>query len=202
MTDSPQRRHGLESQLVAMKEDRKAAVDIRLRHDLGHLNLRGNPGDDEFMADAEAVLGQLLPTEANTFTEDEQRVYWLGPDEWLVLAQAAETGALREELEQSLESVHAAVNDQSGGQIAIRISGGDVRELLAKGCTLDFHPGAFRPGMCAQSGLAKASVLIGCLDDDRFEIVVRRSFSDYLLRWMNHAADEYGVNTSAVRPSD
>jgi sarcosine oxidase subunit gamma len=60
---------------------------------------------------------------------------------------------------------------------------------LAKGCTLDFHPRVFRPGTCAQSGLAKANVLIRLGDDpDSFDVVVRRSFADYLLRWLRHAA--------------
>ena len=197
MTEALRRRHGLEPLLADRKKNRKARIHFRIRDDLGHVNLRGNPGDDQFMAGVQGVLGQLLPVEPNTFTEDEQRIYWLGPDEWLVLAPAAETDSLCTDLDASVEGVPAAVNRQSGGQIAIELSGSDVRAVFAKGCTLDFHPKVFRPGMCAQSGLAKATVLIGCLDDDRFEVVVRRSFADYLLRWLLHAGREFGMESGA-----
>ena len=193
MTDSAQARHGLEPFLADRKKHRKGRIHVRIRHDLGHINLRGNTGDDGFMAGAAAVLGQSLPTEPNTFAADEQRIYWLGPDEWLVLAPTAETDPLCAELEASLADVHAAVNNQSGGQIALELTGNDVRSVFARGCTLDFHPKVFGVGKCAQSGLAKANVIIGCLDEDRFEVVVRRSFADYLLRWLLHAGSEFGV---------
>lgn len=196
MTDALHRRHGLEPLLSERKKNRKARIRVRIRHDLGHINLRGSPGNKQFMGGAEAVLGQSLPLEPNSFTEDEQRIYWLGPDEWLVLAPAAETDPLCAELEASLDGAHAAINIQSGGQVAIQLTGNDVRRVFAKGCTLDFHPKVFRAGMCAQSGLAKANVIVGCLDEDRFEVVVRRSFSDYLLRWLLHAGSEFGMETS------
>jgi sarcosine oxidase subunit gamma len=56
-------------------------------------------------------------------------------------------------------------------------------------------------GACAQSGLAKASMLIGRIDDAEpvFEIIVRRSFADYVLRWLNHAAADFGVEFSATQ---
>ena len=197
MTESPQRRHGLEPLLSGRKKKSKGRIRLRIRDDLGHVNLRGSSDDDGFMAGAEAVLGQQLPVEPNTFTEDEQRIYWLGPDEWLVLAPAAETDSLCAELEASLANVNAAVNRQSGGQIALELTGSDVRRVFAKGCTLDFHPKVFGAGRCAQSGLAKANVIIGCLDEDRFEVVVRRSFAEYLVRWLLHAGSEFGVKVDS-----
>jgi sarcosine oxidase subunit gamma len=199
MTDPSQRRHGLEPLLFGTKEDRRAGIELRIRHDLGHVNLRGNPDDLRLMSAVEAVLGQPLPTKPNTFIDGERRIYWLGPDEWLVLAPATKTNAFCGALEQALEGMHAAINLQDGGQLAIELSGPGCRDVFARGCTLDFHPAVFQPGTCAQSGLAKASVLIGCLDTEVFEIVVRRSFSEYLLRWLAHSAGEYGVNISAVQ---
>ena len=68
-------------------------------------------------------------------------------------------------------------------------------DLLAKGCTLDFHPSRFPVGACAQTGLAKAGVLVGKLDAaPRFELVVRRSFADYLVRWIMHSAAPHGLD--------
>ena len=81
----------------------------------------------------------------------------------------------------------------------MRINGPRVRDVLAKGCTLDFHPAEFEVGACAQSGLAKANILIGLIDEKPvFEIVVRRSFAEYLVLWLEHAATEYNVEFSVT----
>ena len=81
----------------------------------------------------------------------------------------------------------------------MRIKGRGVRDVLAKGCTLDLHPAEFAAGACAQSGLAKANILIGLIEEKPvFEIVVRRSFAEYLARWLQHAATEHNVEFSVA----
>ena len=63
-----------------------AAVVISERPFLGHLNLRGDPGDGGFTSAAAGVLGFRLPTEPNTTVgEGGLLALWLGPDEWLVV---------------------------------------------------------------------------------------------------------------------
>ena len=65
--------------------------------------------------------------------------------------------------------------------------------MLAKGCPLDLHPLVFRPGDCAQTLLAKANIIIRCVDDSSsYELIVRRSFADYAALWLHDAALEYG----------
>ena len=191
MTDLSQRRHGLET-LVGAHGDREqlsATVTLEIRAAVRQLNLRGDPGKAGLRAAAEEALGQALPVQPNTTTAGPHTICWLGPDEWLVLSATPDAANVATALEQALSKHGAAVNDVSGGQVLLHLTGSGVRDLLAKGCTLDFHPRAFAPGACAQSGLAKANVLIR-LDEDgeAFDVVVRRSFADYLLRWLRHAA--------------
>ncbi len=201
MTESRKRRHGLEPFLAAVTpgDVDQAAVDIQIRSGLFHLNLRGNPGTSRFMKAVESVPGLQLPASPNTLSDGEHRVYGLGPDEWLILT---EKQTLAGELEASLKGIPAAVNDISGGSIVLRVAGAVVPEVLARGCTLDLHPRVFMPGMCAQSGLAKANILMGLLarseQQSVFEIVVRRSFSDYLVRWLDHTAREFGSTYSTT----
>lgn len=158
-----------------------------------YVNLRGDANDAAFRKAVEGAIGQPLPDEANTFTSDAHVVYWLGPDEWMIVS-ADDNAKLVGKLERVLAKQYAAVNDLSGGNVAFRLQGAAARELLAKGCTLDLHARVFTAGRCAQSGLAKANVLIGLLDDDpTFEIIVRRSFADYFERWLKHAGRNLGI---------
>ena len=167
---------------------------VTIPADLGHINLRGDPQDAAFIAAVERVLGQALPIDANTISLGDHRIYWLGPDEWLLVTAADPVSDLVDRLQHALAKLHAAVNDVSGGQVVLSLSGSSVRDVLAKGCTLDFHPQVFRTGTCAQIGLAKATVILGLGGDvDTFEIVVRRSFSAYLIRWLQQAGADSGI---------
>ncbi len=182
MTDGLEKKHGLEALSQSWPADKGVALAIR--SDLGHLNLRGDAEDAAFLDAAEKALGVALPTRPNTIAEGDATAFWLGPDEWLVLSDAGSVAQKPAALEAAHKACHFAVNDVSGGQLALTLKGERVRATLAKGCTLDFHPGVFARGLCAQSGLAKASVLLAPVENDEFMIVVRRSFSDYLLRWL------------------
>jgi sarcosine oxidase subunit gamma len=195
-------RHGLEPFLAALptQSNDDDCVKVEIRADLGHISLRGSPANPEFLSTVAGVLRQELPLTANTMTMGDHRVFWLGPDEWQVVTAIDDAVELSMQLREALVAFHASVVDFSGGQIALHVSGPSARDVLAKGCTLDLSPAEFEVGACGQSGLAKTSMLIGRIDDaePKFEIVLRRSFADYALRWLRHAATEYGVRFSAA----
>ena len=165
-----------------------SATYVAVRDGLGHINLRGDTADKEFVANVEKVIGQPLPIVPNTLTTGSHQVFWLGPDEWLITTAADDIEELIARLGEETTALHAAVNDISGGQVTLMLEGNDARSLLAKGCTLDLHASEFSAGCCAQSGLAKATVLLACLDDSpTFAITVRRSFSDYVCHWLQRS---------------
>ena len=168
------------------------------RVELGHVNLRGSPADEEFLSAAEAALGQPLPIAANTVSIADHRVYWLGPDEWQIVTERERVADVVEAIEAKLAGRHYAVNDVSGGQVALHLKGTSVTDVLARGCTLDLHPDVFGVGDCAQSGLGKAIMLIGCIDAAPvYEIIVRRSFSEYLLRWLRETIHSHAASASS-----
>jgi len=140
-------------------------------------------------------LGQELPGTANTMSFGSSTIYWLGPDEWLILTDGEDTSSLMHKLRDSLSENHTSVTDVSGGYIILRISGSSARDVLSKGCTLNLSPAdGFVRGICAQSSLAKSNVLLGCIDEQTcFEIIVRRSYSQYLMLWLTRAGAEYGL---------
>ena len=172
-----------------------AGVELIDRAFLGHLNLRGDPTDQGFLNASEGVLGFGLPLEPNTVAENgDLAALWLGPDEWLVLTPPDRQTGLAQDLRDALGDLHSAVTDVTGGQTVVNLRGTRVRDVLAKGCTLDLHPRAFAPGRCAQTLVAKAMVTVRQLDDSpSFDLIVRRSFADYLAHWLEDAAQEYGL---------
>ncbi len=190
MSDSFQRQHALTSFLsaaVAPGPD-NPGVQLEVRPHYGYLNLRGDPGAEQFRQAVQTALGQPLPSTANTFTVGEHTVFWLGPDEWLLATGLGREKETAEQLRINLAGQHHSLVDVTGGQILIRLRGNHSREVLAKGCTLDLHPRSFKVGQCAQTTLAKTSMLIALTDDTpTFDIIVRRSFAEYAALWLQHS---------------
>ena len=86
-----------------------------------------------------------------------------GPQEWLVVAGE---GRARD-IEAALRAIEgASVVDQSDGRVVLVLSGPDVRTLLA-----------FAPGHSANALVFHASGNIACIERDRYEITVMRSFA-------------------------
>lgn len=159
------------------------------------INLRGNPADAAFTGATQKVLGLGLPTASNTVsTGAGLTAFWLGPDEWLVVGAPGREGALAKELREALAGQHFSVVDVTEARTVIAVSGRNAQDALQKGTPLDLHPKVFRAGLCAQTGLSKANVILHRLTDEpRFEIYVTISFADYLWNWLERAADEYGM---------
>lgn len=203
MSETTTVRHGLEAIIGSLPKCSSGGecIKVRIQADLGHINLRGATANPDFLAAVAGVLRQELPLEANTMTMGDHRVFWLGPDEWQIVTAVDNTDELVTRLRDALPGIHASVSDLTGGQVAMHISGPGVLDVLAKGSTLDLSPAGLELGASAQSGLAKASMLIGRIDDAEpvFEIIVRRSFSDYVVRWLNHAAADFGVEFSTTQ---
>ena len=161
------------------------------------LALRGEGGDAAFFDRAREALGFSLPTQPNRASgNDATTALWLGPSEWLLVTRV-DGDSLVAALERALAGVHHGLTDVSESRVVIALSGPRARDLLAKATSLDLHPRNFQPGNCAQSTLARTSMLLHQLGEDKadgaaYEIYVHRSFAEYAWRWLEAAATEYG----------
>ncbi|MDW5376365.1 sarcosine oxidase subunit gamma family protein [Halomonas sp. HP20-15] len=173
-------------------------VTLRERAFLGHLILRG--GAIVLDEAVREVLGLGLPARPGALTVDdrgERSIQWLSPDEWLVIVPDGEAFSLEKRLRDALGDAHFAIVDASGGQTVIELSGPCAREALMKSTPYDVHPQHFPVGKGVTTVFAKATVILRRPFDDRWELVVRRSFADYCYRWLLDAAEEYGVTVES-----
>lgn len=159
---------------------------------LTQLNVRLDATSPATIAIA-AVLGGPLPTVACTASRfGEFEVLWLGPDEWLVLAPPGWETSLAAALREAIGSCDGAVTDVSAERTALELTGAHVREVLARGCSIDLHPKVKPIGSCVQTLLARTGVVIVVHDDSAsdFLVLVRASFADYLASWLIDACTE------------
>lgn len=155
------------------------------------IEVRGRP-TDEFLAAVEHCLGLRLPTASpGTAVGQDRHALWMGPDRWWLLLQNATPEIA--EIRDAIARFPGAVVEIGDSLAVVAISGPNARNVLAKGCTLDLHPRAYRPGHVAQTLLAKAQITLHQTAESEYEIYVRRSFAEYLWTWLEDAALEYGV---------
>lgn len=159
------------------------------------VNVRGDGTDPAFVAAVRSVTGADLPVKPNTTAlSDTCRILWLGPHEWWIVAGGGSEERLVADLRQAFSGLHAAVIDVSESRTVITLSGPRARDVLARGCSLDLHPRVFTTGQCAQTGLAKANILI-CQTDSApvFEIFVLKSFADYTWQWFGLVGRDFDL---------
>ena len=188
--------------LAAGRDTGRGALELYERPFLAQIGLRGDAEGPAFRAAVASITGLEPLRQPNRWlAAGELQLFWLAPDEWLVQAPAEREVSLAQSLRQALDGQHASVTVLSGGQTVIGLRGAEAARVLAKGCRLDLHPRAFQAGACAQTRLAKANVLLHPLPEgDGFEITVRRSFADYLWRWLADAGAEHDLAALAPAP--
>src|SRR5947209_2657852 len=145
--------------------------------------------------EAAAALGVALPTTPNTWVPaDAGRAVWLGPDEWLLTSTTEAPEELEARVRDAVLPLGGSAADVSAQRIGLRLTGTRVRDVLAKGCSIDLHPRVFGRGSSAQTTLGQAGVVLLGLSDagDAYLVLVRSSFAGYLADWLLDAALEFG----------
>lgn len=174
-----------------------AGVTLREYKLLGHLVLRGDGDDAAFRRGVQQVTGLELPGSLSLVGSGESSLQWLGPNEWLLTVAPGSEFEVEGKLRAALAGQHISVINVSGGQTLLQLSGPKVRELLMKSTSYDVHPNNFPVGKAVGTTFAKSQLVIRRPGDSTWELVVRRSFADYIWLWLQDASAEYGLAVEA-----
>ncbi len=139
-------------------------------------------------------VGIALPTTPNTWVAvDDGRAVWLGPDEWLLTSTTETPEAFEARLRAATVPSGGSATNVSAQRITLRLNGSRVRDVLAKGCSIDLHPRVFGRGASAQTTLGQAGVVLLALGEagDDYLVLVRSSFAGYLASWLVDASLEF-----------
>ena len=91
--------------------------------------------------------------------------------------------------------------DQSGSRRLLELRGARIRDVLAKGVSVDLHPRAFRTGDVAVTTASHLAVhLWQVADDPAYRLLVVHTYFDSLWRWLAASAAEYGCEVLAPAP--
>ena len=146
------------------------------------LSLRARP---DAVAALSKALGIELPTKPKTSAVKGTRtVFWLGPDEWLILDDAGKD--LLAECAKA-KALHSAV-DVSQRNTAILVSGAHAEATISAGCPQNLSDAAFPVGAVSRTLLGKSEVIVYRVKPQVFRVECWRSFSDYVFTYLSDAA--------------
>jgi len=174
------------------------AVELKSIPFVGQIGIRAKLGSPSSKA-LEASLGFALPTQVGSVTFGKRKfAIWQSPDEFLVVTDPS-AGAVVDAGDQVAALVDAlgdnpgSVIDLSANRIVLELSGPAARLVLEKGCAHDLHPRVFGPGTAVQTAIGKVPVIIWKHDADKFYVLARSSFADYLIHWLVDGMHEFAA---------
>ena len=177
---------------LATAEPSTADVTIELPGVVGLVTVRADPERVPLAAAFERAVGLGVPERLRCVGADGRRVRWMSPDEWLVSCALDDVDAIERALRDALDGEpHVSVTDVSGAWCAFVLRGPAARDVLARCVPIDLDPRAFGEGRVASTVFAKAGATLANLGDGAYEVLCRRSFADYVVRFVANAAREH-----------
>ena len=135
------------------------------------------------------AFGAEPPSQLGAASEVSGRAaLWLGPDEWLLIADGAEAANIGETLELVLEGTAHSLVDVSHRQIGLVASGPAAARVLNAGCPLDLSLNAFPVGVATRTLFDKVEIVLWRRAEATFHIEVWRSFAPWLATSLAEAA--------------
>jgi sarcosine oxidase subunit gamma len=159
------------------------------RRECALLLTEGDKGKADLASTLQQLYGLTPPETPQSVRAAGLELRWAGPGQWQ--AYSPQPG-LAAKLQRQLGSA-AAIIDQSDARASLTLAGGKARDVLAKGCSLDLHPRAFRTGDVALTAIAHmATQLVQLSEAPVYELSVFRSMAGSLWSWASASATEFG----------
>ena len=132
---------------------------------------------------------KLTNTPLDVVANDNTRVLWSGPNNWLLVSTKLE---LIKKIDDEFNANDFAITDLSNSKAIIEIEGYQSKEVLKKGCPFNFNE--LIKNNCLNSTFNGMTVTIDMINDnpDKIRIFSLRSFGESLYHSITDASLEFG----------
>jgi len=119
----------------------------------------------------------------------ETRILWSAPSTWLVISRREN---IVEIIKDKCNSDNFAITDISHSRAIIQIKGLQAKDILKKGCPLNFNE--FENNNCAGTVFHGINIVVDFVDSnpDTFNLLTLRSFGESFYHHITDAALEFG----------
>ena len=128
----------------------------------------------------------------SVISNNDTRILWNGPKNWLLVTTKKD---LLKKISQNLNEINFAVTDLSHSKAIIEIEGQDAKEVLKKGCPVNFN--TLEKNNSINSTYNGIAFTVDILNDnpDKVRIFALRSFGESLYHSITDASLEFGFKS-------
>jgi sarcosine oxidase subunit gamma len=166
----------------------KKSVFIKEKPYATTLDVRLKPNSKSQKIIEKALKIKLPLVVGQTFKNKKFTILTLGPDWWLIVGANLNHERL---LRSKLNDEFASIVDVSAQRTFIEVSGKFAKEVLEHGWELNLDQDVFKPGMCAQSVIARSPAILYHGPMNTYHLYVRSSFAQHLWNFLTDASTEY-----------
>jgi sarcosine oxidase subunit gamma len=166
---------------------------VHIKSICGRTSLRLRSCLPEVVSGQKAVVlaGRELPLRVGATRCGPIQALCIGPGEWIIVSQVMTALDVQTRFAPELTQQGLVLVDLTDGLAVLELRGFATRDVLSKGCGLDFHPDVFFIGTCARTRFAQLDVIIHCTGfEPQIELYVGRSYLAYLHDWLTDAATD------------
>ncbi|WP_425101292.1 sarcosine oxidase subunit gamma [Tropicibacter sp. S64] len=155
---------------------------------LGMITLRGDLASHDMTHALSGVTGAALPQTRRASVDGDRAVLWMSPDELLVLCPYADVTGAVDTLGQALAGSHSLVANVSDARAVFRLTGGNIREVLAKISPADLSPEGLPVGEVKRTRFAQVAAAFWLTSEEEATVICFRSVADYTFALLKTAA--------------
>ena len=132
---------------------------------------------------------QLSSQSLEVSLNKDTRILWSSPNIWLVLSKKENILKI---IENECSNENFAITDISHSRAVIKIVGPKSKEVLKKGCPINFND--FKKNNCVGSVFHGINIVIDCIEHDlqEFNLITLRSFGESFYNHITDASLEFG----------
>jgi len=165
-------------------------VDVREIGLQGMITLRGDLSLTKVAKAVKSAVGVEMPTQRRINLKDGKGAAWMSPDELLLMVAYQDAGATVAKLQKALGATHSLVVNVSDARAVFTLTGGRVREVVAKLSPVDMD--TFPMGEIRRTRLAQVPAAFWMSGGDEITLVVFRSVAQYAFDLLKTAAAKGG----------
>ncbi|MDC6465316.1 sarcosine oxidase subunit gamma family protein [Pelagibacteraceae bacterium] len=136
------------------------------------------------------IEGLEIPSQnLKVSSNKDTRILWNAPNTWLIISNKEN---LIKTIEERCGKDNFAITDISHSRAIIQIKGRQAKEVLKKGCPINFNE--FKKNSSVGSVFHGINIVIDCIDDESqiFNLFTLRSFGESLYHHVTDASLEFG----------
>ncbi len=165
------------------------SIRLHVVPDRAILKLRCKTDDPTAASFTDSSVSGIMPATSQALASFENPVFWLAPNEWLLVSADKHASTWHQEVSGFLSGRPHVITDLSDSLAVIELAGEQSTSLLAQGCCIDLHEDVLPAGQYATTRFFQLPALIQRISEAPvFRLYIDRSEALHLWRILERQA--------------